>query len=115
MVYKFESGREMLETIQDGIDLYSPSHGIYVFLYNAAGSVAYYYINNEEARKLEACARESGEYWAGLLGPGGRICDDPSHELYDPFKCSNIEFCNQSYAYGWIETRDVLCRTSAGN
>jgi len=107
MAFKFASGQEMLDALHD-VDLYSPSQELYVFLYNEAGAICYYYISLEEAKELQAQAKKMGEYWSALLGTGGHICDDPNDEDNPPNPgCSNIDFCEDNYMHDWIDTEDV--------
>ena len=106
--YKFSSGHDMLDKIRE-TDLYSPTLGVYVFLYNEVGSIARYNIDVKEARLLETKVRESGEdYWGAFLGPGGVIYDDPSYETYEDYAMSNLDYCNEVFTYDWIATSDVL-------
>lgn len=100
----------MLRVIQSGTDLYCEESGTYVFLYNEAGAIAYYSgIDVEEAKALEAKARDTDDYWAAFLGPGGWICDDPSDSAFPPNPgCANIDFCNENFKQKWIDTHDVL-------
>ena len=96
---KFTNGKEMLRKLQD-TDLYCPSEGIYVFLYNDRGSIAYYYISEDEARKLSEQAKESDEYWGAFLGPGGWVVDFPEddEEGESPF-----DWCDKYCDIDWIE------------
>ena len=70
---------EMLASyIENGGDLYNENTGIYCFLYNDKGSIAYYRLSKEEAQTLARQTEEAGEEtWSALLGPGGYIIDDP--------------------------------------
>ena len=96
----FNNGKEMLDEIREW-DLYSKEKEIYVFEYNECGSICYYYINNEEFLKLKKEAEENNGCISGLLGPGGWICDDPSHELYLEGDYSNLDWCNDNYKGEW--------------
>ena len=96
----------MLECITSGTDLYAPELGLYVFLYNDRGAIAYYYIREQTAIGLETKSRESEEYWGAFLGPGGWICD-PADEC-DAYGVTNIDFCNVYYSDVWIPTEDVI-------
>ena len=98
----FKNGQEMLDMLFES-DLYSKEKGIYVFDYNSIHSIAYYEINNEEFTKLKEKADEIGEYISGLLGPGGHICDDPSHERFEKGDYSNLDWCNDNYEGEWEE------------
>lgn len=107
--FEFASGEEMLDTLQRGMDLYSPSQEMYVFLYNEAGGIAHYSIDERVAIHLERLARQHNEYWAAFLGVGGHIWDDPGDKYNKPNPgCSNIDFCNEWYGVDWINTLDVL-------
>lgn len=98
---KFKNGKEMLEEIQSGTDLYNPRTEQYAFLYNESGSIAVYTISNEHAAKLEKLAKEQGEYWGAFLGSGGSIYDDPSYEDYEEENYSNLDWCNDNYEGDW--------------
>ena len=100
---RFNSGQEMLDVITDQCDLYSKEKEIYVFSYNASGSIAYYNIDNKRMNKLRIEAEENGEYVSGLLGPGGRIVDDPSYGDYEEGDYSNLDWCNDNYDGEWEE------------
>ena len=108
---KFNNGKEMLDYIQDGFDLYSPSEQLYIFLYNGYGSIAYYYISNEEAAEL----RQTHEYWGASLGPGGRIVDTEDYYkevepecLNDPYIEYPEDFCNRYYMLEDWEDADYV-------
>lgn len=101
MKMKFKTGAELLEAIRSQ-DLYCPDKGIYVFPYNEAGSIAYYYIDPEEAAELQAKAKEAEDNWSSFLGPGGWIVDDPSHELYKEGDYTNLEWCEDHIDLEWI-------------
>ena len=95
----FSSGEEMLSVLQHA-DLYSPELEMYVFLYNEAGAICHYDIDEEEAQELDAKAKELGEYWSSFLGPGGHIWDDPLDENFPPAEgCSNLDLCEEYYKY----------------
>ena len=103
---KFKTGGEMLQMINSGIDLYSPTLELYVFSYNDRGAIAYYHIDKSDAVALEMYAQQNDDYWAGSLGPGGCICDAPED---DPVEgCRNIDFCDRYYDEEWIKTTDVF-------
>lgn len=105
--FNFESGQQMLDTIQANIDLYCEELGIYVFCYNDAGSICWYYIDATEAKALQHKAVEDNEYWAAFLGPGGHIIDDPSYEFYYSDMQTNLEWCERMYKHTWIPTSAV--------
>ena len=106
----FSSGKEMLDAIQAGADLYSPTEGLYVFLYNGSGSICTYHgIDLEEAKELERKARQNEEYWGAFLGSqGSGIYDDPSYEYFSPDQMSNLDWCESNYDKVWVNTSDVL-------
>ena len=99
----FSSGREMLDGLTDLYDLYSRDKEIYVFGYNDSGSIAYYYIDNDEMDKLLAEANKYETCVSGLLGPGGHIVDDPSYEYFREGDYSNLDWCNANYDGEWEE------------
>lgn len=112
---KFDTAQEMLDYIQDDNechDLYSEKAGIYVFLYNDAGSIATYDINKIEAKELAKKVKYDKygeEYWGAFLGPGGKIWDDVSHECYQEGNISNLEMCEELIEYDdWILTDNYL-------
>lgn len=103
---RFKSGKEMLDVILSGTDLYSPEKETYVFLYNDAGSIAHYSIDKEKADELADKAKKYDDYWAGFLGVGGSIADDPSYEDFEEGDYSNLDWCNDMYDGEWIDTND---------
>ena len=101
--WSFSTPESMLKTIQDGIDLYSPSLCIYVFGYNDMGSICAYYITNDEAEKLS----QNDEYWGAYLGPGGQIYDtvEWQKDCYGDgeYEDMALEFCKDTYMMkDWI-------------
>ena len=103
----FTSAKEMLDTIQNGTDLYNPNLQIYVFVYNIAGSIAYYNIDINEASELARQSEESDEYWGAFLGRGGYIIDDPSSEFYEPGDETNYQWWENVFKEkGWIDTNN---------
>ncbi len=100
--YQFDSSKEMLETLQNGIDLYCKELGSYAFAYNDSGSICFYNgISEELAKELKNKQFESGEYWGAFLGAGGEIYDDPSYEDFNPNLTSNIQICEAVYGHIW--------------
>ena len=90
---KFNSAEEILDFIQDGNDLWSPSTNIYVFVYSEEGAICTYHISHKEAIELSKKAEHYNEDWSAFLGWGG--------EIYDPPK--NLEFCERLYTIDdWI-------------
>ena len=108
MKYNFDSAKEMLDTLHKDKDLYCPDMGMFAFNYNLDGSIAYYYVQHEEAIELERLSRIDGSYWGAYMGPGGFIADDPSSQFYSPSRESNIDFCEEYYEYQWYDCSDVL-------
>ncbi len=103
---KFETAQQMLNCINSNHDLYSPKAEIYVFNYNAAGSIATYNITVDEAKRLSSEVKSGDEqYWAGLLGTGGSIWDDPSYECYNEGQITNLDRCEELIEYDdWVLT-----------
>lgn len=98
----FKDSSAMLDTLKDGYDLYSPSLGKYLFVYNDAGSICYYDISVNEMYELITNALKINDYVGALLGPGGFICDDISYE-YPPAVYSNQDLCEELYqAQDWV-------------
>ncbi len=106
----FKSGKDMLDYLCSGIDLYSPTEQIYVFNYNEDGNIcAYKNIDLDKAVELETKASKDEEYWGAYLGwQGSHIYDNSSYENYDDGRASNIEWCNEMYGSFWLKTTDVL-------
>lgn len=96
----FKNGREMLNELESS-DLYNAEKELYVFSYNSAGSIAVYHITNEKAEELRKDSKEYGEYWGGLLGPGGCIWDDPSYDGFEEGHYTNLDWCNDNYSGEW--------------
>ncbi|MGN0004566.1 MAG: hypothetical protein ACI37Z_01115 [Candidatus Gastranaerophilaceae bacterium] len=98
----FKDSSEMLDTLKDGYDLYSPSLGKYLFVYNDAGSVCYYDISPNKMYELITEALKVNDYISAFLGPGGFICDDISYE-YPPTVYSNKDLCEELYqVQDWV-------------
>lgn len=93
----FSSGKEMLEVIKSGTDLYNPEKELYVFCYNIVGSIVVYRVTNEDAEKL----KKEDEYWGAYLGIGGSIYDDPDYEDYEDDDYNNLDWCNDNYDGEW--------------
>lgn len=97
----YKTGAEMLAELNNH-DLYCEEKGIYVFLYNDAGSIAYYNLSPTEARAIQAQAKESDEYWGAFLGPGGYIIDDPTYENFTQGSQTNLEWCEEHKDLHWV-------------
>ena len=105
---KFTNAKEMLETIQDGTDLYCPAEGTYVWLYNSSGSIAAARISEEELIEAGHKMAESGDDTLIYEELQGLIYDDPSYDGFDPLKASNIQYCENNYAKEWVEASDYI-------
>lgn len=106
---KFNSGREMLDFLQAGKDLYNPETGAYVFVYNEDKAIAYYSVSKEDAKEYAKIEADTGEYWGSNLGIGGCIYEDRRSEKYDKSKMSSRDFCNECFDKGvWVKTTDYL-------
>ena len=106
---KFKSAVDMLKQIQV-CDLYCAELSLYVFQYTDRGrfgAIAYYHIEEEEAKQLAEYCSDGENYWAAFLGPGGFICDDIEDDTFPPNPGqSNVDFCERVYEFDWINTRD---------
>lgn len=118
---QFNSALEIYDYLIDSGDLYNTTKGIYLFNYNAAGAIAYYYISRGELRDLLMKVDPEENYLGAALGPGGYIIDvqliapdgeiieyeDPEFEYYynDPgykLDCSDIlDFLEPLVADDW--------------
>lgn len=106
---KFNSGKEMLDFLQAGKDLYNPETGAYVFVYNEDKAIAYYSISKEDAKKYAKIEANTGEYWGSNLGVGGYIYEDQLSENYNISKMSSRNFCDEHFGEGvWVKTTDYL-------
>lgn len=106
---KFNSGKEMLDYLQAGKDLYNPETDAYVFVYNEDKAIAYYSVSKEDAKKYAKIEADTGEYWDSNLGVGGYIYEDQLSENYDKSKMSSRDFCNEHFNEGvWVKTTDYL-------
>ena len=97
----FINGKDMLTHIIAGHDLYNKEKEIYVFVYNSADSICYYFISNEEAEELKKKAEDSDELWSAFLGVGGWIVDDPEYECYIEGSETPLEWCEDNYEGNW--------------
>lgn len=94
-----EDGEELANRILSDEDMYNPVTGVYAFHYNDKDAICIYHIPTEKAVELANEARRTGDYWAGLLGAGGNIYDDPNEFIR--------EYGNEA---GWI-TCESFART----
>ena len=116
---RFKNWRKMYDYIVEGNDLYDPKSGIYVFVYNDANALCFYYLSLNEVLDLLTIRGNSNEYWGAYLGIGGSILDDYKY-IDDEFRYSDdqamrdlylrpsYDFCKENYLYdGWINTNDI--------
>lgn len=103
----FESGEDLLEDVNNGIDFYSPSTGIYISRYNDEGAIAVYDVSIEKAEELIKEANKlGGEQWSALLGTGGYIYDACNEEKSLATPMSNLDKCNGLVVIkDWIPTK----------
>lgn len=92
----FNSGKEMLDTLNNDVDLYNSETETYVFNYNSLGSICVYHVTNEDAEKL----KKEDEYWGSYLGVGGAIYDDTSCSR-EKGDYTNLDWCNDNYKGEW--------------
>lgn len=105
----FDSGKEMLDFLQAGKDLYNPETDAYVFVYSEDKAIAYYSVSKEDAKKYAKIEADTGEYWGSNLGVGGYIYENQLSENYDKSKVSSRNFCNEHFNEGaWVKTTDYL-------
>lgn len=78
----FNSAEEIYKVLtSDSQDLYCLDDEMYLFSYNLAGAIAYYYLDMKELMQLVAEAQSTGEGYIGaLLGPGGYIIDTDNYD-----------------------------------
>lgn len=114
----FKNGKEMFDYVSGGNDLYSPSEGIYIFVYNDADALCYYYLDYDEVLQILIKRGNSDEYWGAYLGGGGHILDESEYdddehrysdneEMRDLYLQPSYDFCNRNYEHDWIDTEDV--------
>lgn len=99
-ILKFSSGKEMLDTIKAGNDLYNPASGRYVWLYNDQDAIACGYISNEELNSIGGALYDVKEdspiaFTENIMGS---IYDDPE----------NVQFCEDYYSLEWIDARGYI-------
>ncbi|MBR2401261.1 MAG: hypothetical protein IKB01_00640 [Lachnospiraceae bacterium] len=116
---KFQSEKEMYEYLCSGKDLYSKELGIYIFEYNDAHALCYYYLRPSEVVSLLKKREETNEYWGAYLGIGGYILDDPeydddehryneSEDVRALYIKPSLNFCKDTYMVeDWLCTDDV--------
>lgn len=116
---KFNNGLEMYNHIAQGIDLYSKTLGVYIFLYNDAGALCTYELCPESVAELIKTSKEYGEGWSSFLGVGGQIYDDikynsneyrysknvEQHQLYIQ---PSLDLCNKLYNVDdWVDINEL--------
>lgn len=101
---KFDSPEKMLDYICGDCDLYNLETGDYIWKYTECGSIAVDNFSLDEAERLEQKAIEEEMYWGGLIYGGSIIYDDPSHDLYEEYYASNLDYCKEVYDKGtWVD------------
>ncbi len=106
MALIFKSGQEMLDHIQAGNDIYDPSTGRYIWLYNQDGSIACGSIEETKLIELGHEMYETNDDTLVFEELQGLIYDDPSHDHINPEAVSNIMFCNDNHDAGWVDAGD---------
>lgn len=120
MALKFKSGKEMYDYICEGNDIYSKSERTYTFVYNDAGAICIYTLDDEDVARLVTESKEYNDYWCAFLGwKGSNILDDGEYDN-DEYRYSedweknklylrpSLEFCEETYKVtDWIDCKDV--------
>ena len=120
MALKFKSGKEMYDYICEGNDIYSKSERVYAFIYNDAGAICTYYLNEENVAELVKKSKQHDEYWGAFLGwKGSEILDDFKYDN-DEYRYSedweknklylkpSLDFCEETYnVTDWVDCKDV--------
>lgn len=114
----FKNWQEMYDLLVSGVDLYNTTEGIYVFSYNDANALCYYFLDREEAEEIAKQAVEVNEYWGAFLGVGGHILDDTEYECYRYSENEeeralylepSYDFCKEKFALdGWENTNEIV-------
>ena len=94
---KFKNGKEMLDFIQAGNDIYNREKELYIFVYNENGALCYYYISNKQADALKDISEELGDSWSALLGAGGKIVEGKKKDEW----FNDTTWCNRIYNGEW--------------
>lgn len=103
----FEDGEAMLCEIYNN-DLYNLKTGEYVFQYNDKRAIAVYQLSEEAVIELDTTSSLNGEYWGAMLGPGGRIYDDPLTCFENNHGYNNLDWCKDHYTNsGWVRVSDI--------
>ena len=118
MSLKFSSGKEMYDYICKGNDIYSKSEGTYAFIYNDAGAICIYTLDDEDVARLVTESKEYNDYWGAFLGwNGSSILDDGEYNEYrysekqeerKLYLRPSLDFCEETYkATDWVDCKDV--------
>ena len=91
IVMKFNTAQELLDYINNGFDVYSPSLEVYAFLYNDKGSICTYHISNEYAEEL----KQKEEYWGAYLGWYGSCLYDSEEYIIEHEGKENIIYARE--------------------
>ena len=89
----FDSGKEMLDEVLCGTDLYNEESGLYVFLYNDNGDIASYNLYPQEVEKLREDQKNTGDSWSAFFGVGGYIYENEDAE--------NLYWCEDNFSGEW--------------
>lgn len=121
MAHKFKSGKEMYDYICEGNDIYSKSEGIYAFVYNDAGAICIYTLDEEDVARLVAESKEHDDYWGAFLGWKGSNILDEGRYNDDEYRYSedweknklylkpSLDFCEETYKVtDWMDCKDVV-------
>ena len=121
MALKFKSGKEMYDYICAGNDIYSKSERIYAFVYNDAGAICIYTLNDGDVARLVAESKEHNDYWGAFLGWKGSNVLDESRYNDDEYRYSedweknklylkpSLDFCEETYKVtDWVDCKDVV-------
>ena len=121
MALKFKSGKEMYDYICAGNDIYSKSERTYAFVYNDAGAICIYTLDDEDVARLVAESKEHNEYWGAFLGWKGSNILDEGRYNDDEYRYSedweknklylkpSLDFCEETYkATDWVDCKDVV-------
>ena len=120
MALKFKSGKEMYDYICAGNDIYSKSERTYAFVYNDAGAICIYTLDDEDVKDLVEKSKQHNDYWCAFLGwKGSDILDDGEYDN-DEYRYSedweknklylrpSLEFCEETYKVAdWIDCKDM--------
>ena len=123
MALKFKSGKEMYDYICAGHDIYSKSERTYAFVYNDAGAVCIYTLDDENVARLVAESKEHDDYWSAFLGWKGSNILDEGRYNDDEYRYSedwekrklylkpSLDFCEETYKVtDWVDCKDVEVR-----